>query len=326
VFILEKNTYITYNRIKLITKFCATNNSGGVGGSMEFYEAYKKIEEFIETNNMIPSSKRKIIIAYSGGKDASVMCDLLLEYKKRNRPNLEIELIVACFPNFLYDTTDFARRSLVNEAFNYWESKGVTVKKLNVEDFKGNILEVENPCSLCARIKTELMGNYVRLKTNNNSVFCLGLNLDDSIGWFLEIYLLASLYGEWQNIKKQNPVLYKEILILSVRVISKLCDEKNNILFIRPMMLFSSKTIKRIAIERKLPLIPEDCREITKKDVFYDSPRRDLINAIESMRNKYTYENILYNNYYKLLQAIEKCKCFPPVSELNDFMEKSLLV
>jgi len=296
---------------------------------MSKYEiGYEKFLKFIHETDLIPKNKTKIIIAYSGGKDASVMCDFLCEYKKKERPDLSLEMITAGFPTFLYEPSNPTTFKLFVEALSYWEKRGITHTHIKAKEEQRNIrlTDYPNPCRYCSKAKTIILADYVRKKQNHNSIFAIGMNLDDSIGWFLEIQLIAANLGTAQNIKENYPDLYHEIAMIATRTIHKVYDSAHDILFTRPLIDFNNQEITEICKERGLPLVPENCREITKKDTFYDSPRRDIAQALSCIRLRYNTQDTIYNKYLDAFHYYQKCEFFPTQKELEDIMSKNLLI
>lgn len=297
-----------------------------------FEKGYEKFKKFVQQTNLIPQDRSKIIISYSGGKDASIICDFLVRYKEDKRPDLDIEMITAGFPNFLYDGTNPENDKIMQHTIAYWEDKGITFQKIDVHNqHPDTLLEVPNPCKICGATKTTILAQYLRQKKNRHSIFCIGFNLDDSIGWFIEIFLLTCNLGSWNDIKQNNPKLYFELLMLSTRIVHSLYSETDDILFTRPIINFTNEEIKDIVKERNLPLIPENCKEITNRNEFYDSPRRDIGNALYFMRQKYDYNaspfrNEFYNNYFSSYEYYRKSNIIPPQQELDYFMAHNLMI
>lgn len=299
---------------------------------MTKYEiGYRKFEKFVSEHNLINEYCKEITAAYSGGKDASIMCEFLFDYKKRKNLNINIVLLIAAFPNFLYNPKDVEREMLLKKAYSYWEKKGAKISLLNY-DLKDeySFLNSENPCSICSRIKTELMGEYIRSDRSKSNTYALGMNFDDCISWMLEIVMLSMKYKSISKVKEENPALYKHILTLSVRILHHLVDSQRSIDFIRPIICFTNSEIKEIVSERNIPLIPEDCKAISGKNVFSDSPRREFSMAIELMRQKYNLKVLdnaaSYNNYDTVYKFIKESTIFPSIDEINDYMRNSLMV
>lgn len=309
------------------------NNFGKDGCFMtNFQKGYKKFTEFIDKTDLIPNDRNKVIVAYSGGKDASLICNFLCEYKKNKRPDLDIEMVTAQFPHFLYDNPNAEVKQKIDQAVSYWGERGISFHKLDVKnEYSDTILNVDSPCRICSLTKTTILSKFARSPENKHSIFCMGFNLDDSLGWFIEILLLTGNFKNWMEVQKENPKLYHELLMLSTRISHRIYSKSNDVLFIRPIINFTNDEIAEITAERNLPLIPENCKEITKRDVFYDSPRRDISNVLAVMRKKHYMdftkeENPLYDSYFESCRFFQYSNLIPPQNELNSFMSDNLMI
>ncbi|MCP4676530.1 MAG: hypothetical protein GY854_13650 [Deltaproteobacteria bacterium] len=301
------------------------------GHKADFESGYEKFVHFVDSYNLFPTDRNKIVIAYSGGKDASLLLDFLNEYKNRSRPDISIELITAVFPRFLYDSPDPSRRARVDSAVKYWTDKGFLHTRINAgPEFPDSILDGDNPCQQCALvIKPTLFGKHIVQSKYEGAVFSVGLTLDDAIGWFIELLLVAADRGDWKEIKKANPKLYSLAMLLSVRVSCRLQIKKNNLLYSRPMMVFNDNEIRRMVAERGLPLIPEDCKEVQGRDVFVDSPRRDIGIALEAVRRKYPADSpvgmgSIYSDYNRATGYFKKSGLLPDQEEREKFVSDGL--
>ena len=67
-----------------------------------FKEKYMKFKKTVTDYDLIPDDINKIIIANSGGKDAGVLASFLLEYKREERSDLQLEMIKAPVPEWIY--------------------------------------------------------------------------------------------------------------------------------------------------------------------------------------------------------------------------------
>lgn len=116
---------------------------------------------------------------------------------------------------------------------------------------------------------------------------------------------------------EKEPDLYRYILTLSIRITHCHYDEKSNTGFIRPIFAFTNKENAKIVIEREITLIPENCKVISHKDTFLDSPKHEFSIAIETKRAKYEMEGkddlAVYNNFESSLKFVKKSNFFPSI-------------
>ncbi|MCP4600432.1 MAG: hypothetical protein GY847_07860 [Proteobacteria bacterium] len=296
-----------------------------------FELGYKKFIDFVNTYNLFPDERKQIVVAYSGGKDASLLCDFLNEYRARARPDITIELLSIVFPRFIYDSPDPLRRKLVDNAIKHWTDRGFLYTRVDAgPEFSDSILAGDNPCQKCAMaVKPTLLGRQISKSMYEGAVYCVGLTLDDMIGWFIELLLLTAGRGNWKDIKDSNPDLFSLMMYLSTRVCCRLQLEKNNLLYSRPLMNFSDNEIKTIVTQRELPLIPEDCKEVQGRDEFVDSPRRDLGIVLAAVRKKYPANSAIgmdsiYSGYNRAISYFEKSGLLPNQKERERYISDNL--
>ncbi len=296
-----------------------------------FELGYEKFIDFAGVHRLFPDDRSKIVVAYSGGKDASLLCDFLSEYKNRSRPDISIEIVTINFPRFIYDSSSPERREAVFAAIEYWKNRGFQHTSVDAgPEFPDSILDGDNPCQQCALvIKPTLLGRQISKRQYEGAVYCVGLTLDDSIGWFLELLLVAAGRGDWRDIKHDNPDLFSTIMLLSTRVSCRFEVERNDLLYSRPMMCFSDGEIRTIVTVRELPLIPEDCAEVKKRAAFIDSPRRDLAIALAAVRDKYPADSAagmgaIYSDYRRSNSYYETTRLLPSLEEREQYISEYL--
>lgn len=296
-----------------------------------FEAGYNKFADFVQARELIPANRNRVVVAYSGGKDASLLADFLLEYRERTRPDIALELVNVVFPRFIYEPDDPRRRSVVVEALNFWRERGFTCTRVDAGDaFPDSLLDGDNPCQRCALfVKPKLFGVQLQKSEYKDAVFCIGLTLDDAVGWFIELLLLSAGRGDWRIAKRENPDLFALIMRLSIRTTCRLGIEKNNLLYSRPLMAFTDDEIRSIVRERGLPLIPEDCREQRGRNEFVDSPRRELGAVLSTMRRKYPDgsglgELAIFRNYDKAMEYFERSGLLPGLEEREQYLNDTL--
>ncbi|MDJ0761802.1 MAG: hypothetical protein QNJ97_02340 [Myxococcota bacterium] len=296
-----------------------------------FNRGFEKFAAFVDAYDLIPADRSRIVVAYSGGKDASVLCDFLNEYKNTVRKDIAIELITVIFPRFIYDSPDPSRKKEVDDAIEYWTRRGFIHTRVHAgTEFPDSILQGDNPCKQCAMvIKPTLLSRQILKHQYKDAVYCVGLTLDDSIGWFLELALISAGQGDMSAIKHASPSLFAAMMFLSTRVTCRLEVEKNNLLWSRPLMAFSDGEVRTLSTQRKLPLIPEDCKEVQQRDAFVDSPRRELTIALTALRNKYQLDphigkDAVYASYDRAAAYFESSGLLPDLKEREQYLSEHL--
>jgi tRNA(Ile)-lysidine synthase TilS/MesJ len=286
-----------------------------------FETGYKKFTDVVEKFDLFPSDRKGIVLAFSGGKDISLLCDFVQEYKKRVRPDISLDMFTVAFPGFIYDSSDPTMRDAVDEAIDYWAARGFRHKMISpTSECSDELLDGDDPCYQCIRVKHAMFPQA--MSQYKDVSYCIGLTLDDTVGWLIELFLLAGGRGHWKDIKNTNPELFDQMTRLAVRVYNKIHVERDNLLFVRPLITFVEEEVRTIVAQRNYPLIPENCGEIRGRSAFRDTPRRDVAAALGVLRKRYPstsaigrealyadYSNVIeYFNSLGLLPDIEECE------------------
>ncbi len=287
-----------------------------------FEEGYRKFKGFVETYSLLPEDRNHVVVGFSGGKDASVLCDFLHAFKQEVRGDLRIELVNVGYPRFLYDSSDPVRMETVNRASEFWRERGFEVTCVDPgPDYPDHMLEGNNPCKLCATvIKPRLLASQIARPEYKGAVYCVGLNLDDIVGWFVELNLLLGGKADLSQIDKNNPKLYSQVMYLSTRLTCRLEVAMNNLLFSRPLMAFNDDEVRALVSTRGLPLVPEDCGQIMNREDFVDSPRREIAEALKRMRSKYPLDTeigkqTLFASYQQAQDRFEASGLLPSLEQ-----------
>ena len=292
----------------------------------DFEHAYSFFVETIDKFNMVPLNKNKVYIYYSGGKDASLLIDLFLEYKKRKRTDLIITLLTIDFPHVVYKSKDFQQAQDVKNAIEFWEKKGIRHKWMHVDVDDDNELfkNQDFPCSICEKMKIEAMNREMNLDEYNDSLVCLGHTLDDVVGGISEIIYLCGTYNNWQEIENDNKELFKKLL-KTVRWVYPLYSPKtygSNFTYIKPLMVFEEHVIRKVVETKKYPLIKENCAEFRgEKFKLY---KRIVNEEIEFLKKQYSNvsqigERMLFRDFEQIYRFLKKLNLIPPLELVENY-------
>ncbi len=297
-----------------------------IGKKQFFQEGFNYFIENIEKYNLVPINKKDIYIYYSGGKDASLLIDFFIEYKKRFRPELEITLLTIDFPKMIYRSKDKRQQKFVKDAFNYWKGRGIQIKIIHVSpditDAEFN--ELTFPCKLCEKIKIEAMNREMDLEEYNGSLVCLGHTLDDIIGSLSEIFYCCGKSKSWRDIKENNKELFARLISIARWVYLTYSPQRTKATFtyIKPLMFFEEHVIREIVNERKYPLIPECCQDFGgEKFQLY---KRVVNKEIEMLKRQYSdnsaiYNNLLFRDYSSILNVFNRLELLPPLEFIEEY-------
>lgn len=265
----------------------------------------------------------RIYIYYSGGKDASLLIDFFLEYRRRNHFTYEIVLLTIKYPYIIYDSNIKEQMDQVGNAINYWTSQGIIHKWINVDVLSDDILKNNNiPCSLCEGAKINAMDKEMENEEYNNAYICLGHTLDDIVGYFSEIFYIAGSFDNWREIQKNNPILFERLLKLSrwIYLTYRPYGLQSSFTYLKPLMLIEEELISKIVQEERYPLIQECCAEMMGNEfILY----KRIVNKGISYLNSYYREDediskkLLHKNYDMIFNFYQKNGLLPTLDYIE---------
>ena len=281
-------------------------------------------DKFINTldrYDLIPQNKNKIFIFYSGGKDASILADLMLWYRQKIRPDLELTLLTVMFPEIVYKSPDPEQARAVDEALDYWKYKGYRIRLIDLPEGIGDHLfeGKETPCEVCEKVKNKIFFDELSKPDYDGSLVCLAHTLNDIVGYLSEIQFIAGSYSSWRNLMESNTDLFNRVLVLAKRVYPKYEPNNLQVTYIKPLIELEEKEIKHNVILRDLPLIPELCAE--KRGPRYKIYKRFVMEGLDWLDKRYARESfhgkLLFKNYSRLLDFFNNTYLLPPVEEIQ---------
>lgn len=216
--------------------------------------------------NLIEEGDR-ICVGISGGKDSSLLLYSLIYYRMYAKKNFEIIPIILNLGFDQFNPTpliEFFKKHgveiLVEDASTIYP-----ILKANQQDGK------HLPCSICSRMKKAAI-NQAAHKHNCNKV-AFGHHYDDA----LETLLLNTIYGG--RLATFDPKMHLD---------------RENIIFIRPLVLAREDEIKGAQRETGIPIVVSGC------PADKTTRREDMKNDLKSVFKKYepsyrNLENMLIN-------------------------------
>ncbi|OMH40902.1 hypothetical protein BLW93_03045 [Desulfurobacterium indicum] len=79
---------------------------------------------------------------YSGGKDASILADLISGVQSVYRFNIDLYMLTVKFLCMVYDPSDETERKIIRNCISYWQKRGFEHIWLDVEDCDDSIFNV----------------------------------------------------------------------------------------------------------------------------------------------------------------------------------------
>ncbi len=293
--------------------------------SKNYQKAYAFFCETINKYDLFPQDRTKVVIFFSGGKDASLLSDLLVEYKQNSRPNLTITLLTAAFPEMIYNSEDLRQREHVTETIKYWEERGCTHKMVETPEGIGDHLfdNQDVPCEICEKTKTKILFNELLKDEYRDSIVCQALTVEDIAGYLLEIFYLTGKYANWQELQAKNPKLFIRAMELCWKVYPKYAPQVHdtNIINCKPLIEFEEDLIRLIRNENKYPEIPEYCSDIRgEKFKMY---KRFSMQGFDQLRSRYKnsseiYDNLIFRDYQAILKRYQDMGLIPTVKEIEN--------
>lgn len=228
---------------------------------------YDLFTENIEKNKLIKKNDR-ILFLHSLGKDASVLMDLLCQYKMK----MDFELIPVLFrvPQHVYDNKDEVMMIL-----EHWKSKG---HEINIIDFdyedtfweRSDKVDANKlPCSRCRDLRNEQIKIAID-KYKPNSVAC-GFNLTDLQNYLVTMMLISNFTFDSNSIIDETTAKRFESLI--PRFFVDVQSNYDSLLhWILPLLTIESAKLKQYLEEKKVPYIKTECifKSQRARSVFSD--------------------------------------------------------
>lgn len=300
--------------------------------SKKYQKALDIFYSTVEKYDLLPQDRNHVVISFSGGKDASLLTDLIVKYRNNLRPDLNITLLTASFPEMVYKSNDLFQQRSVQDTVRHWEKLGCTHKMLELPEGIGDHLFDNNevPCEICEKTKTFVLFSELLKTEYRNSVFCQGITVEDIAGYLLEIFYLTGMYKSWQELKEKNPELFYRSMELCWKVYPKYRPQVQgtDIIVCKPLIEFEEDLIKAILDENSYPEIPECCSDIRgEKFKMY---KRFSMQGFEQLRKRYQnnhniYDHLIFRNYESILKRYLDMGLIPPIEEIQKMKLESRL-
>jgi tRNA(Ile)-lysidine synthase TilS/MesJ len=213
-------------------------------------------------------SDKRVLVAYAGGKDASVILHFLI--RARAEFGFEFETHAAMFPQHVYQADE------VNKLDSYWKAQGVPISwhSVDADDFSFEIAKAkgQNPCEVCHLTKRQYFLDYLNSTVTdwNSLVIIAGWSLWDIVGYSLE-YLFGSIYTENEGMY-QGKSISERFFRTSQRFYPMLKLKEGYSLF-KPLLKYNDQDIIKVVSENEIPILTTDCKykEYRPKRLFADS-------------------------------------------------------
>ncbi len=308
-----------------------------------FRDKYEKFKKSVEDFNLIPDETKRIVIGMSGGKDAAIMTHFLMEYKKNERPDIELEMVLAPVPHpfgkeipekvFDMPIDNRQKELIINQKkvmddFHAYWSKYMNCISIPVQHelIDKRILKMNWSCIMCFNTKMKAFNEYfLKQPYEDNTLFACGWTKWDA-HYTLISHLLKTDGSKWYECKKHNPEKYKAdcIYLASFSAYPKvdLGIPGKKIYRINPMVEFDDTETYELSKEMEIPVLVDICKELYG-DTF-EQDRRYAAKYLEIFSKNQKYLNLSQNsilyNYRSLLEFMKNIQILPPVEEIEGLM------
>lgn len=308
-----------------------------------FKEQYRKFLRTINDFNLITTKTKKIVIGMSGGKDAAAMTHFLMEYQKKERPDIELEMLLAPVPHPLWSEVPEAvfgtnlncrqrellikQKEVMDQFLSYWsvymECKILPIERELLED---RILKMHWSCIMCFNSKMKAFNEYLlNMPSEGETLFACGWTKWDA-HYTLFSHLLKSDGSKWYEMKKLNPDKYKAdcVYLASFSAYPKvnLGIPEKDVYRINPMIEFDDTETYALTQSMEIPIVVDICKELYgetfEQDRRYFSKYLEIYSENQKRLNL-SDDSLLYN-YRNLVKYMNKIEALPPLSEVEGLM------
>ncbi len=212
-------------------------------------------------------SDKRVLVAYAGGKDASVILHFLIRAKEEF--GFEFETHAAMFPTHVYTKDE------VNKLDSYWKARGVPINwhpiHENESAFEIARQRGTNPCEVCHSTKRRYFLEYLDSSVTDwhSLVIIVGWSLWDIVGYSLE-YLFGSVYSK-NNALFQGKSIDDRFFRTAQRFYPMLKMKEGYYLF-KPLLRYNDQDIIKVIHENQIPILTTDCKykDFRPKRLFAD--------------------------------------------------------
>jgi tRNA(Ile)-lysidine synthase TilS/MesJ len=245
---------------------------------------------------------KNFILAYSGGKDSSVLLYFLEKIKKEY--DISLQTFLYPYPKHRYNKEE------IDIITNFWKKKDITIEILPVEEEDTLIQESSDPCITCQKIRKKQLYKYIQEYKGNysNLVFVVGISLWDLAGYAIN-KVVVSEFIEKNTIPKEK--IAEKFIEIAQRFypVTSLPEGYKTY---RPMITLNQQEIDIILQENNIPKIKTPC------DYSNYRPKRLLA---------YYFEKFDYSmDYKKIFSFMQKQFNLPDIKEYSKMTKEDYLL
>lgn len=243
-------------------------------------------EQWVNDNkeNLLKLNNKELIMAYSGGKDSSVVLHFLEKAARTYNFNVEAHGII--IPEHVL--TESER----NKLDDYWRKRGITIFWHKVLDADKNLSQAPeqgiSPCLICNRTKkNELMSYFKRTKPDwEKLVMVISYSLWDLVSASVE-HITGGVFADQElssAVKGKKP---EERFMEIAQRFYPLIKLQNGMTVFKPLIYYNDQDIIETVKENNLPLTTPTC------DHKEYRPKRGFALYYHKMDHHFNYEKVL---------------------------------
>ncbi|WP_457569495.1 hypothetical protein [Desulfurobacterium sp.] len=265
-----------------------------------------------------------MFLLYSGGKDASVLADLISKVKYTYGLNVELCMLTVKFPRMVYDPSDETEKKIIEKCISYWQDRGFNHLWLDTKDCDDSIFDryQNTPCVACEIVKSKVL--YKFMSSCTDTAFLISHTLDDVFGYLIESLFILIKYGTWENLLENDEEIFGRVGQLQKRVyriFSHREFKKKNVFIYKPILDMSEQEIISRLTTEEFPLIEESCpKKMGKQFVIF---KRFIHQALDWFRKRYNSSNVTVENYDDLIDFFRSKHLLIPKSFLENMNLRS---
>jgi tRNA(Ile)-lysidine synthase TilS/MesJ len=220
---------------------------------------------------------KKLLVAYSGGKDSAVCVHLLGRMREKYGFSLEAHLYA--FPRHLYGPR------YADTVTRYWESRGVSLEYHEADGGDPEIRGLPDPCRVCQGVRKKALSRiFPKLGIEPEKlVIVFGHSLWDLAGYAIE-HLIDHELADPKD--PGGPRNLERFLEISQRFYPCL-EMKEGYSVYRPLHFLNQRNIKDLLAESETPPLDLPCEYAERR------PKKVLAGYFERFGLEFSYENVM---------------------------------
>ncbi|NNK86051.1 MAG: phosphoadenosine phosphosulfate reductase family protein [Desulfobacterales bacterium] len=202
-------------------------------------------------------SGKKVMIAYSGGKDSSV--GLYLIQKAAEEFGFSYEAHGVFFPTHVYSAKDVKRIE------SYWHKRNVNIHwhKVPVSEtcLEQALKDGQSPCLTCTQTKKKFLISYLNQMVSdwNSIVIIMSYSLWDLVSATLE-NISGAIFSDKSHPKSLQGKSSEERFIETAQRFYPLLKLKQGPTIYKPLIKYNDQDIHKFILENKIPLTTTSCK------------------------------------------------------------------